>query len=181
MNRLKEKYQKEIVPKIKEEFDLKSIMEVPRIDKIVVNAGIGGFRDNREAVESFEEELAQILGQRPYPRKARLSEAGFKIKKGDVVGYAATLRGDRMWTFLDKLINIAIPRIRDFRGLDTSSFDEAGNYSLGITEHIIFPEINPNTTKGIRSMQLTIVSSNNDKEINKALLTHIGMPFKEEE
>jgi len=181
MNRLKEKYQNEIVPKLKKEFGFKSIMEAPRIKKIVVNAGIGGFRENRDAVESFENELAQLLGQKPSPKKARLSEAGFKIRKGDVVGYSATLRGERMWAFLDKLISVAIPRIRDFRGLDISSFDDAGNYSLGITEHVIFPEVNPNTTKGIRHLQLTIVSSNNDKRINKALLSYIGMPFKKEE
>jgi len=181
MNRLKEKYQKEIVPKMKKEFGFKSIMEVPRIKKVVVNAGIGGFRDNRDAVESFEHDLAQLLGQKPYPKKARLSEAGFKIRKGDVVGYAATLRGERMWAFLDKLISIAIPRIRDFRGLTMNSFDDSGNYSLGITEHIIFPEVDPNTTKGIRSLQLTIVSSSDDKDVNKALLNYIGMPFKKED
>jgi len=181
MNRLREKYEKEIVPQVTKEFGLKSIMEVPRIKKIVVNAGIGSFRDSRESVESFENELALILGQRPYPRKARLSEAGFKIKKGDVVGYAATLRGDRMWAFLDKLISIAIPRIRDFRGLDISSFDESGNYSLGISEHIIFPEVNPNTTKGIRNLQLTIVSTSDYKKINKEILSYLGMPFKKEE
>ncbi len=181
MNRLKEKYQKEIVPKMKEEFGYKSIMEVPRIKKVVINAGIGGFRENKDAVESFEHDLAQLLGQKPYPKKARLSEAGFKIRKGDVVGYSATLRGERMWAFLDKLISVAIPRIRDFRGLALGSFDDAGNYSLGITEHVIFPEVNPNTTKGIRSMQLTVVSSNDDKEVNKALLNYIGMPFKKKE
>lgn len=181
MNRLKEKYQKEIVPKMVKEFGFKSNMEVPRIDKIVINAGIGNFRESREAVESFENELALILGQKPYPRKARLSEAGFKIKKGDVVGYAATLRGEKMWAFLDKLISIAIPRIRDFRGLDVSSFDEAGNYSLGITEHIVFPEVNPNTTKGIRSLQLSIICSGDDKEVNRALLSYVGMPFKKEQ
>ena len=181
MNRLKERYLKEIVPKMREEFKLGSIMEVPRIEKIVVNTGIGSFRESRDAVEGFEYELAQLLGQKPYPRKARLSEAGFKIRKGDVVGYSATLRGKRMWAFLDKLISIAIPRIRDFRGLGLDSFDGAGNYSMGIAEHIIFPEVNPNTTKSTRSLQVTIVSSGKNKEVNKALLTYLGMPFKKEE
>ena len=181
MNRLQEKFTKEIAPKIKKEFGYKSIMMVPRIKKIVINAGIGGFRESREGVESFEKEFADIVGQKPCPRKARLSEAGFKIKQGDLVGYSATLRGERMWAFLDKLISVAIPRIRDFRGLDLGSFDEAGNYSLGITEHVIFPEVDPNITKGNRSMQVTIVSTNNDKEVNKALLTYVGMPFKKEE
>jgi large subunit ribosomal protein L5 len=175
---LKEKYLKEVAPQIKEEHQLKSVMEVPRLKKIVVNAGIGEFRENREAVESFVNDLSLLLGQRPYPRKARLSESGFKIKKGDVVGYSATLRGDLMWAFLEKLINVAIPRIRDFSGLDDSSFDQSGNYSLGIAEHIIFPEVNANTTKGIRSLQITIVSSSNDLELNKILLNKLGMPFK---
>lgn len=181
MNRLHEKYVKEIAPKISEEFGYKSVMRVPRIKKIVINAGIGDFRESRDAVESFAQELADITGQKPYPRKARLSEAGFKIKRGDMVGYAVTLRGDRMWAFLDKLISIAIPRIRDFRGLKTSSFDDHGNYSLGITEHVIFPEVNPNQTKGNRSLQVTIVSSSDDREVNKSLLTYLGMPFIKEE
>lgn len=181
MNRLREKYEKEIAAKLKEEFKLGSVMEVPRIEKIVVNAGIGDFRDSKEAVQNFEEDLAKILGQKPYPRKARLSIAGFKIRKGDTVGYAATLRGEIMWAFLDKLISVAIPRIRDFRGLKVDSFDQAGNYSLGITEHIIFPEVDPNTVKGNRSLQITVVSTSNDKELNKALLNYLGMPFVKEE
>ena len=180
MSALKDKYIKEIAPEMKKDHDLKSVMEVPRLKKIVVNAGIGDFRESREAVESFVHDLSMLLGQKPYPRKARLSEAGFKIKQGDIVGYAATLRGDRMWAFLEKLINVAIPRIRDFSGLKTDSFDQAGNYSLGIREHIIFPEVNPNTTKGIRSMQVTIVSSSDDPKLNKALLSKLGMPFKED-
>lgn len=178
---LKENYIKKIAPEMKKEFNLRSVMEVPRLKKIVVNAGIGEFRENREAVESFVDDLSMLLGQRPHPRKARLSESGFKIKKGDIVGYSATLRGDLMWAFLEKLINVAIPRIRDFRGLNTGSFDQAGNYSLGITEHVIFPEVNPNTTKGIRSLQITIVSSSNDLELNKVLLEKLGVPFKKEE
>ncbi len=177
MNRLKEIYQKEIAPKIKSEFKLGSNMEVPKLQKIVVNAGIGGFRDNREAVEVFLEEYSSLLGQKPYPRKARLSEAGFKVRKGDIVGYAATLRGDKMWAFFDKLVNVAIPRIRDFNGLKTTAFDGAGNYSIGIPEHVIFPEVNPNTVKGIRSLQVTVVTSSSDQELNKALLTYLGTPF----
>ena len=181
MNRLKEKYTKEIAPKLKQEFDLKSVMQVPRLEKIVVNTGIGDFRDSREAVESFENEMSQFLSQKPYPRKARLSVAGFKIRQGDTVGFAATLRGEKMWAFLDKLISVAIPRVRDFRGLSTDSFDQAGNYSMGITEHIIFPEVDPNTVKGIRSLQVTLVSSSNDKGLNKAMLTYLGVPFKKED
>lgn len=180
MNRLAEKYHNQIAQKLRDDFKLKSVMEVPRLQKVVVNAGIGGFRDNKEALESFEGDLTQLLGQKPYPRKARLSIAGFKVRKGDTVGYAATLRGDKMWAFLDKLISVAIPRIRDFRGLRTDAFDKAGNYSLGIAEHVIFPEVNPNTVKGNRSLQITVVSSSDKQELNRALLNYLGMPFKKE-
>ncbi len=180
MNRLKDKYIKEIAPKLKKEHNLKSVMEVPRLQKIVLNAGIGEFRESREAVEAFEQDLSQIAGQKPYPRKARLSIATFKIRRGDVVGYAVTLRGDRMWAFLDKLIGVAIPRIKDFSGLNDNAFDDAGNYSMGIKEHTIFPEINPNTVKGIRSFQITLVSSSNDKDLNKSMLNYLGMPFKKD-
>ena len=174
---LKEKYEKEIAPRMKKEHSLSNIMQVPRLKKIVVNAGIGDFRESKEAVEAFVDEMAAFLGQKPNPRQARLSISGFKVREGSVVGYSATLRGRIMWAFLEKLINIAIPRIRDFRGLNTNSFDNAGNYSLGITEHVIFPEVNPNTVKGIRSLQLTLVSSSQNKEVNKELLINLGMPF----
>ncbi len=178
---MKEIYNSKIVTTLKKEFKLNNVMEVPGIQKVSINAGIGEFRENREAMESFVSELASIAGQKPFPRKARLSEAGFKVRKNDVVGYAVTLRGDRMWAFLDKLINIAIPRVRDFRGLNTTSFDEMGNYSLGIREHVIFPEVNPNAVKGIRSLQVTVVMNNKDKEKNLALLRELGFPFKKEE
>jgi large subunit ribosomal protein L5 len=178
MNRLKEKYIKEIAPKITKEFKLSNVMEVPKVIKIHVNAGIGSFRENKEAVESFVYDLEALSLQKPYMRTARLSEAGFKIRKGDMVGYAVTLRGERMWAFLDKLINIALPRVRDFRGLSEKSFDGNGNYSIGIKEHVIFPEVNVNTTKGIRNMQVTIVLSSKNVEMNKALLKALGMPLK---
>jgi large subunit ribosomal protein L5 len=181
MERLREIYQKEVVPKLMKEFKLSNVMEVPTIKKVVINVGVGPFRENREAVESFVNELADIAGQKPYPRKARLSEAGFKVRKGDIVGYAVTLRGDRMWAFIDKLVNVALPRVRDFRGLNVGSFDEGGNYSLGIREHVIFPEVNPNTVKGIRSMQATVVTNTTDREKNFALLKELGFPFKKEE
>lgn len=176
---LKEKYNKEVIQKMKKDHNLSSVMQVPHIKKIVVNAGIGAFRENKEAVDVFVEELSAVLGQKPNPRKARLSIAGFKVREGSTVGYSATLRGDRMWAFLEKLINVAIPRIRDFRGLDATAFDNAGNYSLGITEHVIFPEVNQNTVKGIRGLQLTVVSSSSNKDLNKDLLKNLGMPFGE--
>lgn len=181
MNRLKERYTKEIAPKLMKELQLSNVMEVPRIMKISVNAGIGPFRDNRDALDAFLEELTNIVCQKPYPRPARMSEAGFKIKKGDIVGYAVTLRGDKMWAFLDKLINIVLPRVRDFRGLSDTSFDELGNYSLGIREHVIFPEVNANSTKGMRSLQVTIVMNNHNVDRNKVLLKEVGVPFKKDE
>jgi large subunit ribosomal protein L5 len=179
MNRLKESYKKEIAPKILKEFNLENVMEVPKIKKISVNSGIGPFRENKEAVDSFVAELSDITSQRVYERKARKSEAGFKIKQNDTVGFAVTLRGERMWAFLDKMINIAFPRIRDFRGFNPDSFDENGNYSIGIREHVIFPEVNPNTTKGIRSLQVTIVFNGNNIEQNRFLLKELNFPFGE--
>lgn len=180
MSRLQEKYNKKIKPDIVKEFKLRNVMEVPRIKKVKLNAGIGPFRENKEAVDLFANELSNIAGQKAYPRKARLSEAGFKIKQGDVVGYAVTLRGERMWAFLDKLINIAFPRIRDFRGFSVDSFDSGGNYTVGIKEHTIFPEVNPSITKGIRSMQVSIVFDSDNKEMNKVVLSGLGFPFMEE-
>ncbi len=175
--RLQEKYEKEVLPALKKEFGLKNPWEAPRVKKVVVNAGIGGFRDNKEAVASFTQELAELCGQRPYATKARLSEAGFKIKRGDVVGLAVTLRGAKMWAFLDKLINVALPRVRDFRGLSEKAFDKSGNYSMGIREHAIFPEVNSGTTKGIRSFQASVVLDKDDAETNRALLDYLGFPF----
>lgn len=179
MNRLKELYKKEIAPEMIKEFKLDNVMEVPKIKKVSINSGIGPFRENKEAVESFANELSDIAGQRVYERKARKSEAGFKIKQNDVVAFAATLRGEKMWAFLDKMINIAFPRIRDFRGFDPDSFDENGNYSIGIREHVIFPEVNPNTTKGIRGLQITIVFKGDNIEQNRFLLKKLNFPFRE--
>ncbi len=179
MNRLKEEYQNKIIAEIKKEFNLSNVMEVPRITKVSVNSGIGPFRENREAVQFFAEELSDIAGQKVFERKARKSEAGFKIKQNDIIAYAVTLRGDRMWAFLDKLINVAFPRIRDFRGFSPNSFDENGNYSVGIREHVIFPEVNPNTTKGIRSLQVTVVFNGKDIDQNRFLLKKLNFPFSE--
>lgn len=181
MNRLYKRYLEYVEKEGIKELGISNVMEVPRILKVKLNAGIGPFRDNREAVESFVEELSNICGQRAYPRKAKKSEAGFKIKQGDIVGYSVTLRGVRMWAFLDKLINIALPRVRDFRGMDPDSFDENGNYSLGVREHVIFPEVNANITKGIRSIQATIVFDSDEVEKNRSVLKSLGFPFRKEE
>ena len=178
---LSKTYKKDIVPKLEKDLGLKNPMQVPRLLKVNVNAGIGGFRDNKEAVESFVQEMAEISGQHPVLKTARTSEAGFKIKKGDTVGVAVTLRGERMWAFVEKFINIVLPRVRDFKGVNPDSFDKNGNFSLGVTEHTIFPEVNANTTKGIRSLQVSFVTSTTDIEQSKALLSYLGMPFRKDE
>jgi len=181
MNRLLNRYLEYVKKEGKVELGITNVMEVPRIMKVKLNCGIGGFRDNREAVDSFVEELTNIAGQKPYMRKAKKSEAGFKIKQGEIVGYSVTLRGDKMWAFLDKLINIALPRVRDFRGMSENSFDENGNYSVGIKEHVIFPEVNQNVTKGIRSLQATIVFNSSDKDKTKKVLKGLGFPFRKDD
>lgn len=178
MNRLYEKYKNEIAPELKKSLNKDNVMEVPTIKKIVVNAGVGAIRDNKDFFESFKEEFTNITGQAPSVRKARLSEAGFKIRQGDIVGIATTLRGQNMWAFLDKVTNIVLPRVKDFKGLSNKAFDKSGNYSIGITEHVLFPEVNPNTTKGSRSMQMTIVTSAINKEDSHELLKALGLPFK---
>jgi large subunit ribosomal protein L5 len=178
---LSKSFKTDIVPKLMQELGLKNPMEVPKLLKVSVNAGVGSFRDNKEALETFTSELADICGQKPVLKTARISEAGFKIKKGDVVGVSVTLRGERMWAFVEKFISVVLPRVRDFKGVSPASFDKNGNFSVGITEHTIFPEVNPNVVKGIRSLQVTFVTNNTEKEKSKALLSMIGMPFKKEE
>ncbi|MFA6981567.1 MAG: 50S ribosomal protein L5 [Patescibacteria group bacterium] len=178
-NRLYEKYQKVVIPAMKKDFSIANAMEVPKLSKIVINAGVGSFRENREAFEYFIQEMSEITGQKPHVTKAKKSESGFKIRKNDVVGVAVTLRSDRMWAFLDKMISVVLPRVRDFRGLKPTAFDNGGNYSIGVREHTIFPEVNPNKTKGIRSMQITLVTNHKDLEKNKALMKYLGLPLAE--
>lgn len=178
MERLREKYINEIAQKLKSELGLNNVMEVPRVVKVSVNAGVGSIKDAKDQLDMFTTELTELTGQKPFIRKSKAAEAGFKIKKGDIVGLAVTLRGDKMWAFLDKFINIVLPRVRDFRGLNPDSFDGSGNYSVGVREHVIFPEINPNTVKGIRSLQVTVVTSSKDVDQNRALLKALGFPFK---
>lgn len=178
---LEERFKKDIMPRLKKELDLDNVMEVPQIKKVAINAGIGGFKDDRAAVEAFTEELGALAGQKPVIRKARKSEAGFKIKQGDIVGMTVTLRGSRMWAFLEKFVNIVLPRVRDFRGLDEKSFDGMGNYSIGLREHTIFPEVNPNAVKSIRSLEISVVTTSKDKEKNMTMLSAVGFPFKKEQ
>ncbi len=180
MIELQRKYKEQVVGHLQKELGFTNIMQAPRIKKVVINAGIGGYKDSREAVESFVGELTALAGQRPSPRRARLSEAGFKIRKGDVVAYSVTLRGVYMWAFLEKLITVALPRTRGFWGLSETAFDGHGNYSLGVREHTVFPEVNPNAVKGIRSLQVTIETSAGDDKKALALLKSLGFPFKKD-
>jgi large subunit ribosomal protein L5 len=178
MTRLKEKYFKEIVPQMMERFNYKNKYAVPRLEKIVINMGIGEANTNIKALDSAIEELAAITGQRPVKTYAKKSIAGFKIKKGMPVGCMVTLRGNKMYEMLDRLINIALPRIRDFKGVNPESFDKNGNYTLGIREQIIFPEVNYDKVEKIRGMNITIVTTTDDKEEALELLSGFGMPFR---
>jgi large subunit ribosomal protein L5 len=177
MNRLKEVYFNTIKKDLIKELNLANIMQVPSLEKIVINSGVGAFRDNKDALDSFYNEITSISGQKPTFRRSRISEAGFKVRKNDLVGITTTLRGERMWDFLEKFISVSLPRVRDFRGVNVKAFDKLGNYSIGIKEHIIFPEVDPNKTKGIRSMQITLVFKNGNPVNSMYLLKKLGMPF----
>ena len=177
--RLKERYL-ELRPQLQEELGLSSIMQVPEIAKITLNMGVGDAKTDAKALDSAIEELTTIAGQRAQVRKARKSIASFKIRDGMPIGARVTLRGDRMWEFLDRLVSIALPRMRDFRGLAPESFDGRGNYSLGIHEQIIFPEINYDDVQTIRGLDVAITTTAEDDEAGLALLRGLGMPFAEE-
>jgi large subunit ribosomal protein L5 len=175
--RLKVQYTEQLRPQLKEELGLSSIMQVPRITKITLNMGVGEAKTEAKALESAMDELATIAGQRPQIRRARKSIAGFKVREGMPVGARVTLRGARMWEFLDRLISIALPRIRDFRGLDPQSLDGRGNFSLGIREQIIFPEINYDDIQQVRGLDVAITTTAQTDEQALALLRGLGMPF----
>jgi large subunit ribosomal protein L5 len=173
-------YNEEIAPKLMQEFGLKSNMAAPRVTKVVINMGIGLARDSRDEQEKIVAEMTQIAGQRPNIRHARLAIAGFGIRKGQPVGVAVTLRGQRMYDFLQKLFNIVLPRLRDFRGVSRKSFDAMGNYTLGMSEHSVFPEIDLGKINKVRSLEITIVTSTGDREKSMRLLEELGMPFEKE-
>ena len=175
--RLKERYDTEIRPRLKDELDLKSIMQVPRIEKITLNMGVGEAKNDAKQLDSAIEELTTIAGQRAQVRRARKSVAQFKIREGMPIGAKVTLRGARMYEFLDRLVSIALPRIRDFRGLNPGSFDGRGNYSLGVREQIIFPEINYDDIQQVRGLDVTITTSAETDEHALALLRALGLPF----
>ena len=176
--RLKEKYVNEVVPALKEQLQLVNVNEVPRLEKIVVNMGVGAAVQDAKQLDSAIEDLRIITGQQPMVTRAKKSIAGFKIRQGMPIGAKVTLRGDRMWEFFDRLVTAAIPRVRDFRGLPTSSFDGRGNYSMGVTEQLIFPEIDYDKVDRVRGMDVTFVTSAKTDEGAKALLDAFGFPFK---
>ena len=180
MNRLLERYQKEIAPTLFKSLDLKNVMQVPRIQKVVINIGLGESMDDAKALEAATSDLVQIAGQKPVMTKARKSIAAFKLREGRIIGTKVTLRGERMWAFLDRLMNIALPRVRDFRGVSADAFDGRGNYTLGVRDQLIFPEIDYDKVDKLRGMEVTIVTTAKIDDQARALLQLLGMPFKKE-
>ena len=178
MNRLKEKYLNEIVPSLKEKHGYKTIMEVPKIEKIVVNMGVGDATSNSKLMDAATHDLALITGQKPVITKAKKSIAGFKLREGQPIGCKVTLRGENMYNFLDKLISIALPRVKDFRGVSKKSFDGRGNYTMGIKEQLIFSEIEFDDVVKVRGMDIVIVTTAKTNEEAYDLLNGIGIPFK---
>ena len=181
MNRLQERYNIEIVPALRKAFDLKNIMQVPRIEKVVVNIGMGEALDNPKALESAVSDLTIITGQKPVMTKARKSIANFKLREGRLIGTKVTLRGDRMWAFLDRLMSTALPRVRDFRGVSANAFDGRGNYTLGLRDQLIFPEIEYDKIDKLRGMEVTIVTTAKNDDQARVLLQMLGMPFSRKE
>ena len=178
MNRVLEKYLNEVKPELMKKFEYKSVMQAPKLDKIVINMGVGDAMANSKALDAAVEDLTQICGQKPIITKARKSIAAFKLREGAAIGCKVTLRGERMYQFFDKLVSIALPRVRDFRGLSKNSFDGRGNYTLGVKEQLIFPEINYDKVFKIRGMDIVIVTTAKSDNEGRELLTLLGMPFK---
>lgn len=176
--RLKEKYENEVKNSLMEKFKYKSIMEVPKVDKVVINMGLGEGRDNPKVIESAMQELEIITGQKPVVTRAKKSIANFKLREGMSIGAKVTLRGEKMYYFLDKLMNIALPRVRDFRGVSPTAFDGRGNYALGIKEQLIFPEIEYDKVDSIKGLDVAIVTTAKTDEEAKVFLAEMGMPFK---
>lgn len=178
MNRLKEKYVKEVIPSLTKEYQYKTVMEVPKLDKIVVNMGVGDATTNSKLLEAAVHDLELITGAKPIVTKAKKSIAGFKLREGQPIGCKVTLRGDSMYTFLEKLIRVVLPRVRDFRGVSPKSFDGRGNYTLGLTEQLIFPEIVYDDVVKVRGMDIVFVTTANSNEEALHLLTEMGIPFR---
>jgi large subunit ribosomal protein L5 len=178
MQRLKERYEKEIVPELIKEFKIKNKMAVPKVIKVVVNMGIGSSMKNKEVKEALIRDLAVITGQHPSTRLAKVSIASFALRRGMPVGLAVTLRGERMYSFIDKLFSIVLPRLRDFRGISKKGLDKSGNYTLGFAEHIVFPEIDPAKVGAPHGMEITIVTSSKEPKEAEKLFELLGMPFE---
>jgi large subunit ribosomal protein L5 len=177
MNKMQELYIKEIAPALLKSFGFKNVMQVPRLEKIVLNIGLGESMDNPKALEAAVADLTLVTGQKPVQTKARKSIANFKLREGRVIGTKVTLRGPRMWAFFDRLVNIALPRVRDFRGISPNAFDGRGNYTLGIKDQLVFPEIEYDKIDKLRGMEVTIVTTAQNDDEARALLRLLGMPF----
>ena len=180
MNKMREFYQEEAVPSLVKEFGYTSVMQVPRIEKIVVNIGLGEAKDNPKVIEAAVGDLVIMTGQKPVLTKSRKNIANFKLREGIVIGAKVTLRGEKMWAFADRLINVALPRVRDFRGVSPNSFDGRGNYTLGLKDQLIWPEIDYDKIDKLRGMEITIVTTAQNDDQARSLLTLFGMPFKKE-
>ena len=178
MTRLKEKYQKEVVPALQKEFGYKNVMAVPKINKVVVNMGLGEATANAKIIDTGADELARITGQKPVTRRAKKSIAAFKVRKGMPIATMVTLRGERMWEFLDRLMSIALPRVRDFKGVSPRGFDGRGNYTLGLRDQLLFPEIDYMKVDKARGMNVSVVTTAKTDEEARKLLQFIGMPFR---
>ena len=177
MNRLKEQYINEIAPALNKKFGYKSVMQIPKLDKVIINVACGESKNNAKEIEAICKDIATITGQKPITRKARKSVANFKLREGEIVGVKVTLRGDKMYEFLDKLFSVALPRVRDFRGINPNSFDGRGNYAMGLKEQLIFPEIEYDKVDKIRGMNICICTTATTDEEAKELLTQLGAPF----
>ncbi len=181
MNRLLERYRNEAVPGLKKAFNYRNLMQVPRVGKVVVNIGVGEALDNAKALEYAVADLAAVTGQKPIQTRARKSIANFKLREGRVIGTKVTLRGARMWAFLDRLLNVTLPRVRDFRGVSPNAFDGHGNYTLGLKDQLVFPEIEYDKIDKLRGMEVTIVTTAQNDDQARALLQLLGMPFSKKE
>jgi large subunit ribosomal protein L5 len=177
---LKTRYEKEIVPALMKSLNLKNLMEVPKIKKVIVNVGVGEALDNAKALDAAVSDIVLITGQKPVITKARMSIANFKLREGRAIGVKVTLRGERMWSFLDRLMNIALPRVRDFRGVSADAFDGRGNYTLGLREQLVFPEIEYDKIDKLRGLEVSIVTTARSDEEGRQLLHLLGMPFKKD-
>ena len=178
MERLQEQYNKKIAPALKTKFGYGNVMQVPKILKVMVNVGVGKYKEDKKKIEQIVEDVKKITGQAPIKSKARKSIAGFKVRENQIVGVVCTLRGHKMYSFLDKLINVALPRVRDFQGITKDGFDSRGNYHLGLKEQLVFPEISSESLENVFGLEVSIVTNAKKDEVARELLTHMRVPFK---